>query len=257
MTLRNIFLATMATAGLTAFAWGQKGHDVTAAIAERHLTPKARAAVDSLLDGKSIIYWANWLDNASHTPQYAYSKTWHYRNIDAGETYEAARRNDKGDVETAIRGEAQILASPSANREQKVTALKMIVHLVGDAHQPMHVGHLSDLGGNKWEVKWFETPTNLHSVWDSNVVEAAHKWSYSEWVDQIDRITPEESVTISAGTPADWVKETWGICTDVYATTPTSSTLSYDYTARWAPTVEQQLLRGGHRLAALLNSIFE
>lgn len=257
MILRNIIAAAMAAGALSAFAWGQKGHDVTAAIAERHLTPRARAAVDSLLDGKSLVYWANWLDNASHTPQYAYSKTWHYKNIDAGQAYEQAPRNEKGDVETAIRGESQILKSTASSREQKALALKMITHLVGDAHQPMHVGHLSDLGGNKWEVMWFNTPVNLHGTWDSNVVEAAHKWSYTEWVDQIDRLTPEEAVSISAGAPTDWVKETWAICTDVYNTTPQGSTLSYDYTAKWAPIVEQQLLRGGHRLAALLNSIFE
>ena len=72
--------------GVAAFAWGQKGHDVTAAIAEAHLTPATQKAVAEVLDGMSPVYWANWLDNASHTPEYAYSKTWHYKNVDAGKT---------------------------------------------------------------------------------------------------------------------------------------------------------------------------
>ncbi|MDE6403208.1 MAG: S1/P1 Nuclease, partial [Muribaculaceae bacterium] len=84
-------------------AWGQKGHDVTAYLAEQHLTERTRAVVDSLLDGRSMVYWANWLDNASHTPEYAYSKTWHYKNVDEGVRYEEAQANPSGDAVTAIK----------------------------------------------------------------------------------------------------------------------------------------------------------
>ena len=83
-------------------AWGQKGHDVTCEIAERHLDRGARKAVRRLLQGKSMVYWSNWLDNASHTPEYAYTKTWHYKNIDAGVAYEDAELEPNGDVVTAI-----------------------------------------------------------------------------------------------------------------------------------------------------------
>ena len=57
----------IATEGL---AWGQKGHDVTCAVAEKHLTKRAKRHIKKVLEGKSIVYWANWLDNASHTPEY-------------------------------------------------------------------------------------------------------------------------------------------------------------------------------------------
>ncbi|MDE6782391.1 MAG: S1/P1 Nuclease, partial [Paramuribaculum sp.] len=80
-------LITLAVA-LSSWAWSQKGHDVTAYIAEKHLTPATAAAVDSILDGMSMVYWANWLDNASHTPEYAYTKTWHYKNVNEGVRYE-------------------------------------------------------------------------------------------------------------------------------------------------------------------------
>ena len=74
--MKKLFLSTLilSLAVIQAAAWGQKGHDVTAAIAERHLTPATKVAVDSLLDGRSIIYWANWLDNASHQRELAYTK---------------------------------------------------------------------------------------------------------------------------------------------------------------------------------------
>ena len=80
--MRVAVVAVMAAVALSAAAWSQKGHDVVAHIAERHLTPSTQAAVDSLLEGRHLVYWANWLDNASHTPEYAYTKTWHYRNVD-------------------------------------------------------------------------------------------------------------------------------------------------------------------------------
>ena len=98
------------TVAISAMAWGQKGHDVTAYIAEKHLTPAAAATVDSLLDGRSLVYWSNWLDNASHTPEYAYTKTWHYNNVDAGKTYETRKQAPDGDAITALRYSIGILS---------------------------------------------------------------------------------------------------------------------------------------------------
>lgn len=240
------------------FGWGQKGHDVTAYIAEKHLTPKARAAVDSLLDGRSIVYWSNWLDNVSHTPDYAYSKTWHYRNIDADETYYRARKNEKGDVVTAIAAQTEILSDTTRSKEDRALALKMLVHLVGDIHQPMHLGHASDLGGNKWVVKYFGSNSNIHKIWDSNLVESAHKWSYTEWQQQIDRATDAEIAEIIASpTPELWGLQTYEIAKDIYDTTPQNYNVEYNYISKWTPVIECQLLRGGIRLAYLLNTIFE
>lgn len=242
---------------LAALGWGQKGHDVTACIAERHLTPQAAAMVDSLLDGRSMVYWANWLDNASHTPQYNYSRTWHYKNIDANQTYASAPVHQAGDVVTALRRNIDILRNPKATKDQKTLALKMIVHLMGDMHQPMHLGHATDLGGNKVNIKFFSTSTNLHSLWDSRLPEAAHKWSYTEWQQQIDRAGADERAGIVAGNIDDWAQQTYTVAGQVYEATPKGTVVSYDYIAYWTPTVEQQFLRGGLRLAYLLNAIFD
>lgn len=245
------------TVASPAFGWGQKGHDTTAAIAERHLTPAAKAAIDSLLEGKSIVYWANWLDNASHTPQYAYTKTWHYKNIDDGIAFEDAPLLESGDIVRTLPQQIAVAMDPAASVKDKQLALKIIVHLLGDIHQPMHMGHASDRGGNNWQVKYFGRDAKLHSVWDSNLPESAHKWSYSEWVDQIDRATPGQESEILRGTPADWGKETFNICTDVYGKTPQGTNISYDYIAEWTPVIERQFLKGGLRLADVLNGIFD
>lgn len=255
---KTFIISAAMAASLTAFPWGQKGHDTVTCIAENHLTPTAKATINSLLSGRSIVYYANWLDNASHTPEYGYSKTWHYKNIDADETYRSARKNPKGDIVEAINTQYEILRNPSAPAEDRTLALKMVIHLVGDIHQPMHMGRATDRGGNRVTVKNFNRDSNLHSSWDSFIVENGHKWSYTEWQRQIDRATPAETVEIlSIKEPRDWARQTYEIATRIYDATPEGTKLSYDYVAEWTPVVEQQFLRGGLRLADLLNSIFD
>lgn len=240
-----------------AFGWGQKGHDVTAYIAECNLTPEAAQAIDRLLDGHSPVYYANWLDNASHTPEYAYTKTWHYANIDAGQTFETMPREPKGDVVKAVTELAGQLKMGGLSPEKEAEALKMLIHLVGDLHCPMHAGHKSDLGGNMIPVTAFGKATNLHSVWDTTLPEAAHNWSYTEWQNQIDRLSADEIMLIESGSPEEWFRETADLCASIYAETPEGTNVSYDYVAKFTPLVEQQFLRGGYRLAMLLNEIYK
>lgn len=240
-----------------AFGWGQKGHDVTAYIAECNLAPEAAQAIDRVLDGHSPVYYANWLDNASHTPEYAYTKTWHYANIDAGYTFETMPREPKGDVVKAVTELVEQLKNGGLSREKEAEALKMLIHLVGDLHCPMHAGHKSDLGGNTIPVTAFGKATNLHSVWDTTLPESAHNWSYTEWQSQIDRVSEDEVMLIESGSPEEWFLETADLCASIYAETPEGSKISYDYVAKFAPVVEQQFLKGGYRLAKLLNEIYK
>lgn len=252
-----LLIPLIALSSLTAFGWGQKGHDVTATIAEHHLTPAAKAAVDTILEGRSMVYWANWLDNASHTPDYAYTKTWHYKNIDDGVRYEEAPANPAGDIVTAIKSQIETLSAPDATAAQRNLAMKILVHIVGDMHQPMHMGHATDLGGNRVKVRFFGRNANLHSIWDSSIPESGHKWSYTEWREQLDRVTPEEETAITEGSVDDWAKQTQAIAAQVYRAFPADTSVSYNEVAEWTPTVERQFLYGGLRLAHILNGIFD
>lgn len=253
-------IITAATACLLAvaecMAWGQKGHDTTCAIAERHLTRSARKHVNKVLDGQSMVYWANWLDNASHTPQYAYSLTWHYKDVDADEDYDDVPPAADGDIVTALYTQIEKLKSHTLSHEEEALALKMLIHFMGDLHQPMHLGYKSDLGGNRRKIKFFGADTDLHTAWDTDLVEAAHKWSYTEWTLQVDRKKKQEQRQMTAGTIDDWARETHTLATQVYAMTPAGTNISYDYVATAAPIIEQQLLRAGLRLAKLLNEIY-
>ena len=258
-TFKQLLLSTMAIAltSVMSWGWGQKGHDVTAYIAEQHLTPTTRAAIDRALDGKSIVYWANWLDNASHTPQYAYTTTWHYKNINEGVAYEDMALNPKGDAVTAITTMIEQLSRHGDNTIDSVLDLKILVHVVGDIHQPMHMGHATDLGGNKVQVRFFDRGTNLHSIWDGSLVESAHKWSYTEWQQQLDRLTPQQQEAIIQGSIHDWAKESVAIADKIYKETPAGTKVSYNEIAAAAPIIEQQHVKGGLRLAHILNLIYD
>ena len=157
--------------------------------------------IDKALNGHSPVYYANWLDIASHTPEYAYTKTWHYRNVDEGKTIDTMPENPDGDVLKAVTTLVAELKAGGLSPEEETLKLKMLIHLVGDMHCPMHAGRLSDIGGNLRPVLMFGKKTNLHSAWDTAIPEAARKWSYTEWQEQIDRLTDDEAMLIQAGEP--------------------------------------------------------
>lgn len=259
MKLKKIILSLFASVFMVTdvFAWGQVGHDTTCRIAELHLTKKAKKRINQILEGKSIVYWSNWLDNASHQPQYAYSLTWHYKNVDAGLRYEDVPPVEEGDIVTALTDLQAKLQSHKLSHDEEALALKMFIHLLGDLHQPMHLGHKSDLGANQVNVLFFGQEVNLHQVWDGDLVDSGHRWTYDEWTSQIDRASKAEQQTIVQGTFDDWARETLSYATQVYASTPDGAELSYDYVAQWTPIVEQQFLKGGLRLAHLLNEIYK
>lgn len=244
------------------FAWGQKGHDIIACIAERHLTEKAKENIDKILGGKSMIYYSSWMDNVQNSPYwkggYDRTKTWHYFNVDEGFTPQTMPRNPKGDVLSAIN---MLIDSLGTHQKElsdsvKFDYLRMLIHLVGDMHCPMHVGRATDRGGNDFPLKWFGSKTNLHSIWDYNMVERLHAWSYTEWQQNLDRCTKEEFDEMSAGTPEDWLTETWKITCGVYGYVKPDDNCSYKYMYDYAQVAEHQLLVAGYRLAALLNKIF-
>ena len=253
------FITTVSTLllALQCFGWSQKGHDTTCAIAENHLTTKTKSCLMALLDGKSLIYCSNWLDNASNTPEYAYTKTWHYKNIDEGQTFDNAPIAETGNIEIALTEQVDKLMHGGLAKADEQLALKMVIHLMGDLHQPMHLGHKSDRGGNQHMVTFFNRQCNLHELWDGILVESAHKWSHGEWCEEIDRLTIDQIKEIEQGNIHEWGSQTYEICKEVYADSPVDSKLSYSYVAKWTPVIEQQFIRGGVRLAYILNSIYD
>ena len=263
ITLLSIFMLMNATA---AFAWGPMGHDVVAAIAEQHLTPKAKKNISKILDGKSIIYYSSWMDSIQNSPYwengYNKTKTWHYANVDKGLTYQTMPKNPDGDVVTGLEFLTKELMENFDNLTDSTKAdyVKMIVHMVGDLHCPMHAGRLSDRGGNGMKVRWFGQNTSLHSLWDSKIVESARKWNYSEWVEQLDRTDKKFKKSVMCGTYEEWFVDTVKGAASIYEYVENmgveNPNLSYKYVYEFSPLLEDRLLVGGYRLAYVLNMIF-
>ena len=251
----------------SASAWGPKGHDVVAAIAEQHLTPKTKRKINKLLDGKSIVQYASWMDNIQNSPywEYSYNKTksWHYANVDKGYTYETMPKNPEGDVVSGLEFLTKEMTEnyKELTDSMRVDYLKMIVHLVGDLHCPMHAGRLSDRGGNDTKVIWFKEQSSMHSVWDSKIIDAAKKWSHTEWCNYLDRTDRKFIKEITKGEYEEWFVETVAEAARFYeyveSTGQEMPTLSYQFVFDFSPTLERQLLYGGYRLAYVLNTIFK
>ena len=264
----NVLLlsAVMLMSSISAFGWGAKGHDVVAAIAEQNLTSKARKELAKILDGKSIVYYSSWMDNLQNSPDwkggYDKTKTWHYANVDKGLTYQTMKKEEKGDVVTALTELTREMTENYDNLSDSLKAdyVKMIVHMVGDLHCPMHAGRLSDRGGNGCKVKWFGQKTNLHSIWDSKMIESARKWSYTEWRDHLDRKGKKFYKAAVQGGYEDWFMATVENAAELYDYVERQGkdepNFSYQYVYDFSPMLEEQLLLGGLRLAHVLNSIF-
>jgi hypothetical protein len=171
---------------------GANGHRIVGRIVANHLTPEAAVAVTSLIGAEGLDQAATWADEIRNDPNWQpplkNPSPWHYMSIDDGETLETTVRSPDRDVLEAIERFSAVLRNAQATRPAKQEALRFVVHFVGDVHQPLHVGRRADRGGNDVEVTLFGDKTNLHSVWDSGLIES-EKLSFSELAAFIDRPT--------------------------------------------------------------------
>jgi hypothetical protein len=233
-----------------------------AAIAWQHLTPQARKAIQALIGRQSLAMISNWPDfiKSDTTHRYDHTSSWHYldfpANISRAEFDSMIQRLSGENLYTQTLALLKQLKSPAASKEQKVFALTFLVHLVGDMHMPLHVGRDEDMGGNKINVYWFDRPTNLHRVWDEHLIEF-QQLSYTEYAQALD-IAPAATVrTLQGGSISDWMFESHQLSDKVYARTKEGDKLSYRYNYWFLEDLNQQLLKGGLRLAAVLNGAFK
>ena len=235
--------------------WGQTGHRVVGAVATRHLSKKAQKNIEELLDGHSLAWVSTYADEIKSDERFKSYDPWHYINMPLTADYDAAKASVQGDLVQGInRCVAQIKDAklPKADRQ---FALKMLVHLVGDLHQPMHIGRAEDKGGNDIKLKWFGRNSNLHRVGDSEVIDY-FDLSYSEWTQDLPRITKAQVRLLQRSSLLDWVEESQEIAAVLYEKTPAEANLYYEYTYEYKEVVTQRLLWAGVRLAGILEDLF-
>jgi hypothetical protein len=255
-----------------AFAWGQEGHAIVAEIAGRHLSPKARAAIAGIFGpGVSLASVSSWADDVRPSRPETYN--WHFVDMPLGSpSFDAARdckrETGKGDCIIAAiarlrRDVASRRTAPRVRRE----ALKLLVHFMGDLHQPLHTV-LEERGGNGVTVKFFTQPksafgtapkenTNLHVVWDSGLIRHC-VWGWNAYVDRLQNgwLPGKDLAALARGTPVAWAEEAHRAARDVAFTVERGADLGEDYVARAVPVLDRQLAVAGVRLARVLNEAF-
>lgn len=238
-----------------AFSWGKTGHRIVGEIAQRNLDASAKKGVKDLLGDEDLSRVATYADEIRSNHSFDYMGPWHYSNIPTGKSYFDQKRPKEGDVIEALFRFEDTLRDPKKSKEDKALALKLLVHMMGDVHQPLHMGSADDRGGNSVRVKWFKTETNLHSVWDESLVDY-EQLSYTEYSNYLNHFTATEKKDFAKGTFLDWAKESQDLRSLVYDTGGSDS-LGFEYHYKVKPTVELRLRQAGFRLAQVLNNIFK
>lgn len=240
-------------------AWGSLGHRIVGQIAESYLTPAAKKEIQKILGTESIAMSSNWADFIKSDSTMDHLSPWHYVNIKGGlsrdEVYSYFKNDTITDAYTRLNFLIKELKNKNLAKDKKAMYLKLLIHIVGDIHQPLHVGRPGDRGGNDIKVTWFGSPTNLHSVWDSRLIDL-QQLSYTEYTDAINHITPARRVLLQKQKLIDWFYQSYQLAEKVYSDIKPDEKLGYLYNYKFIGIVEQQMLIGGVHLAGLLNEIF-
>jgi hypothetical protein len=245
-----------------AWAWGPKGHEIIARIAADNLTPAAHLRLSQILGGDApalMVLNANWADEIRN--QRPETAAWHFVNIEVGSRgYSQKRDCPKDDcVVRQVEREVGLLRDPRAPFAARPEALRFLIHFLGDLHQPLHAADRHDKGGNNVTTYLGRKRTNLHRVWDEDLVEALGPDPMADAADIEAGISPDEKARITTGRPADWANETFEVGSrQIYARLPPAGPvrLPRNYAERERPTVRLQLARAGLRLAMVLNAIY-
>ena len=244
---------------LSASAWNKVGHDAIAYIAECHLTPRAKANIERYLDGYSIVYTASWPDMVRLQPAYAHTHKWHGSTVTPEGKY-MRRRSGNWD---AVMGLEQTMAKLENHKQMTDSAvavdLKILVHLIGDLHCPSHAS-FEDHPQGKFKFKLCGNEFQFHQYWDA-APDNSHKWYYTDYQYNLDRWPEEKQKEVAKGTPLEWTEENARLSREIYDRIHPGDDLdraqTYDFQIFTQELTDQQIVKAGYRLAAVLNSLFD
>ena len=243
-------------------AWGQNGHRVVGKIAESHITETTKSAIQPFLAGESLAQVSTWPDEMRSNPGKFWQKQssrWHYINAAPNKSFSINHdhTNNKESVSNILEGihySIKTLKDKNSSLDAKQFSLRFLVHLVGDSHQPFHAGRSEDRGGNRIKVSFFGQDTNLHSLWDTKLVENENL-SFTEYAQFINTNNSELIAEYLESTPTTWIEESHNLANALYKST--NEEVGYSYVYKNTPIVKTRLLQAGVRLAGLLNAMFD
>ncbi|WP_342647352.1 S1/P1 nuclease [Mucilaginibacter sp. CSA2-8R] len=253
MKKRTILNWCMALAAFGLISWGFKGHRAVATIAQKHLNANIAYVASAYLKGEQMEDVSTWADENRDLK----TAPWHYINLPLGLTRDAfvkAVQESDNNVYTAILKTEATLKDANASAEAKNEAMKYLIHLVGDAHQPMHVSRKEDKGGNTIQLRFDNKGTNLHSLWDSKLIDK-EGLSQEDIVKTYDVATPVEIRKWQSDGPIEWLWESYQITTDLYANAKPGQNIDDVYYQKYIPVVRKRIDQAGIRLAGELNRL--
>lgn len=241
----------------SAFSWGSLGHDASVLIAEKHLTRKAKKNLAKYLENRPLVYYASWMDYMGYVTKSGYSNDWFDHCVPVDKAFEYDEGGFPGDAliatETAIErlGEGKY---KSLDDSTVLLLIKHLVHFVPDMHCPSHI--IYNFRPSNYWVTVGDQKKLFHGVWDNMLSTGPHEWSATEWCEFLDRCTPKEVAKITEGSPRDWVHDNATACIIAYDIIRENTTITDPEFYRGNELAEKQLLKGGLRLAYVLNLIF-
>jgi len=250
--IKILLLLGVVSSTQPAFAYSDDGHKIVAKLAWQKLSPFARQNIERILGvgEQQFVNAATWADDIKGDDRYSYLKPLHYVNLPANASkYDRKRdcRKDKCVVEAIF--DFSEMAKSSSNKKAKL-ALRMLIHLIGDVHQPMHAGLKEDRGGNWYRLKYNGDTINLHKLWDNQLVRRIHK-DWQEAVKQLEM--PSQAEVLG---PVQWAEESHKLAMEVAYGTAEGKTVSEGYLVEAERVTRQQLALAGWRLAMWLNKLW-
>lgn len=246
-----------------AFGWGRMAHRAATRLAESRLTPRTRAAVRDLLEeGESMADASTWADeNSRAIPG---SAGWHFVNVPLNAERYSPRDCHGNCVVSRLDEFRRILADPRAPRDRRRMALRFVIHLVEDAHQPLHVGDNRDRGGNNVQVRFFRDDyTNLHQVWDSGLLREGYRGERDLVNALFEVARSPRARDWPRGTVEDWINEGLEAARQAYQfpgsrqMIRTGARLGRDYEEANLPIATRRLAQAGVRLSEVLNEALD
>lgn len=232
------------------FAWGNKGHAIVSEVAFNYLDANTKKIVLQYLDGMTIEEASNWMDNLRDDHSYDYMKPYHYVNFEKGE--DVYNKSGNNIISILISTIEELKNYKNLPKEEVKIKLCILFHLIGDLHQPLHVGYGVDKGGNMFQVNFNNKGTNLHSFYDSGIIEYK-KLTFQECLSS-NKLSIEEIENIKNGNILNWATESRTYLDTIYNTD--GHKVSEDYVNINYPVIKNQLFKAGIRLSTLLNQIF-
>lgn len=245
------FLLTILVSTTKTFAWGSKGHALVAEVAFNYMDENTKKEVLKYLNGMTIEDAANWMDNVKSDHSYDYMRAYHYVNFDKGaKVLEIEGDNIIFQLNKTIK---ELQNKEKLSKEEINLKIKILLHLIGDLHQPLHVGYGEDKGGNTMQINFNFRGTNLHSFWDSGIIEYK-KISLSDCLNT-NKYSANEMRALQYIDVVSWATDTRAYLPQAYKTD--GHKISDEYVDSCVPIIENQILKAGIRLAGVLNEVFK